>query len=97
MVRVDRLYLGPMSAPDQLGSDKLKHNSKNNTEYALFYALLRAKTYILCSDYLGRKKRNPSRIKQKNPDNQRKKNSSAPYILCLEKGEQYNTQHTTQT
>jgi hypothetical protein len=23
MVRVDRLYLGPMSAPDQLGSDKL--------------------------------------------------------------------------
>jgi hypothetical protein len=24
MVRVDRLYLGPMSAPDQLGSDKFK-------------------------------------------------------------------------
>jgi hypothetical protein len=23
MVRVDRLYLGPMSAPDQLGRDKL--------------------------------------------------------------------------
>jgi hypothetical protein len=23
-VRVDRLYLGPMFAPDQLGSDKLK-------------------------------------------------------------------------
>jgi hypothetical protein len=24
MVRVDRLYLGPMSAPEQLGSDQIK-------------------------------------------------------------------------
>jgi hypothetical protein len=43
MVRVDRLYLGPMFAPDQLGRDKLPATLGtsgdkliDNTEYALF-------------------------------------------------------------
>jgi hypothetical protein len=32
MVRVDRLYLGPMSAPDQLGSDKFSLSLKLGSE-----------------------------------------------------------------
>jgi hypothetical protein len=54
MVRVDRLYLGPMSAPDQLGSDQIMvHRLKLGRELLpapgspLFEGLLRLTYRIL--------------------------------------------------
>jgi hypothetical protein len=60
MVRVDRLYLGPMSAPDQLGrellpapdqlgSELLKHNTPNMPCFARFRARLRLCCHVVDS------------------------------------------------